>query len=666
MARVIVTAQLPANSPYQMVLKLFVGTVALLGSYHAVSGASNTIITSPTSVTGTVGRAFSYRTTLSGQYASSSPIYYRATVNGTAQPGQAQNVPAPGLVAGSPNTSSYITGTPTTPGTYNNLVWASGKSDFSGDRTSKAITITVLPVSPPSITGPPSNQTVNPAANVTFAVTATDTNGPLSYRWYFNGSPVFGGTNASLTLNNVQSTNAGTYKVNVNGVGGTVSATATLTVSGPPAIITQPQAQYVAAGGTAILSVVAGGAATLQYQWRFHGEDLPGRTAATLALANVQLTNAGRYSVVVSNSLGTVTSSDAFLRVAYGGVPTPTAVFGLNQNWRYDASARDLGKAWREFDYDDSVWASGPGTLGLENNATFLGLVGSVGTTLPINAPGGAFITNFYFRSHFTVANTSQVTSLTFSNLIDDGAIGYLNGREVFRTANMPAGDVAAATYATGSAVEATSYLVFTVSPTNLMAGDNVLAVEVHQQALNSSDVVFGMALNTSVNVPNTAPLVLTNPEPQTVDAGTNVTLSVLAEGTAPLRYQWLKDGIPVAGATSATLALSNVQTTNAGNYSVIVSNAYANVTSQSAALGVKSVAPPAPPVLTSELMVVQGQMVITCQTSSTHTHIVEYSDTLAAGSWQVLTNIAPGGQTITITDSTTAPRRYYRVRLAP
>jgi len=370
--------------------------------------------------------------------------------------------------------------------------------------------------------------------------------------------------------------------------------------------------------------------------------------------------------VVVSNTLGTVTSSEAFVRVAYGGVTSPAPQFGLNKTWRYDASARDLRTAWREFDYDDSTWASGPGTLGLENNATFLSLVGSIGTPLSLTAPGGTFITNYYFRTHFTLANTSLVTSLIFSNLIDDGAVCYLNGREVFRTTNMPAGDLPAATYTLGSAVEATAYLVFTASPTNLVAGDNVLAVEVHQQAVNSSDVVLGMALNASIILPNTAPLVLTQPVPQTVDAGTNVSLSVSAEGTGPLRYQWLKNGAPVAGATSATLLLNNVQIADAGNYGVIVSNAYANVTSQAAALAVNSVTPPSPPHLSAAPEIAQGRLTIICEDSQMLTHIVEYSETLGTNSWQALTNIPPGGSMSNITDSINAPHRYYRVRLAP
>jgi uncharacterized delta-60 repeat protein len=71
------------------------------------------------------------------------------------------------------------------------------------------------------------------------------------------------------------------------------------------------------------------------------------------------------------------------------------------------------------------------------------------------------------------------------------------------------------------------------------------------------------------------------------VDAGSNATFSVTATGTAPLSYQWWKDGSALPDATIATLMLSNVQGSNAGNYTVIVSNAFGSVTSAVAELSV-------------------------------------------------------------------------------
>jgi hypothetical protein len=91
----------------------------------------------------------------------------------------------------------------------------------------------------------------------------------------------------------------------------------------------------------------------------------------------------------------------------------------------------------------------------------------------------------------------------------------------------------------------------------------------------------------------NTLPVITGQPQSQTVATGGNVTFSVEATGTAPLSFQWLFQGAPFVGATEAKLSLSNVQSANAGSYSVKVSNSVGTVTSVSAILTVTT--PPKP-----------------------------------------------------------------------
>jgi parallel beta-helix repeat protein len=83
------------------------------------------------------------------------------------------------------------------------------------------------------------------------------------------------------------------------------------------------------------------------------------------------------------------------------------------------------------------------------------------------------------------------------------------------------------------------------------------------------------------------APSITTQPQSQTVAANGNVTFSVVASGTAPLSYQWTKNSAAISGATSSTLQLSSVNSANAGNYAVTVTNTYGNITSASATLTV-------------------------------------------------------------------------------
>lgn len=76
-------------------------------------------------------------------------------------------------------------------------------------------------------------------------------------------------------------------------------------------------------------------------------------------------------------------------------------------------------------------------------------------------------------------------------------------------------------------------------------------------------------------------------------NAGSFATFTVTTTGTAPLSYQWHKDGVNVPGATSASLTLSNVQTNEVGNYAVVITNAYGSVTSSVAVLTVNAPALP-------------------------------------------------------------------------
>ena len=93
-------------------------------------------------------------------------------------------------------------------------------------------------------------------------------------------------------------------------------------------------------------------------------------------------------------------------------------------------------------------------------------------------------------------------------------------------------------------------------------------------------------------------PVITNQPVSVTQNAGSAIQFSVGAAGTAPA-YQWLKGAIPINGATNATLDLANVTGTDAGAYSVVVSNAFGSVTSYAATLGVTPIVAPVMPVLT-------------------------------------------------------------------
>jgi len=168
----------------------------------------------------------------------------------------------------------------------------------------------------PSILTQPKNQTNNAGAAVTFSVGATGTQ-PLSYQWRFNGSDITGAIASSYVLANVQASNEGNYSVFVTNVAGTIpSSNATLTVDSRPMISTQPQSQTKVVGDNVSFTVTAGGAAPLAFQWRFNGNDLVGATTNSFTRTNAQPADAGNYSVVITNSYGSLTSTIAVLTFA--------------------------------------------------------------------------------------------------------------------------------------------------------------------------------------------------------------------------------------------------------------------------------------------------------------------------------------------------------------
>ncbi len=175
--------------------------------------------------------------------------------------------------------------------------------------TSAVATLTVL--LHPTILAQPSPATFIAGRVGAIFVDAAGTP-PLAFQWELNGHPVAGATRSALSFTNVQTSQAGEYSVKVsNAAGFAVSSSALITVHSPPKITLEPAGQTNAPGKTIQLKVAATGTAPLTYQWQFDRTNLPNATSSILTLANVQTNQSGTYAVVVSNSAGTATSSNA-------------------------------------------------------------------------------------------------------------------------------------------------------------------------------------------------------------------------------------------------------------------------------------------------------------------------------------------------------------------
>jgi DNA/RNA endonuclease G (NUC1) len=171
----------------------------------------------------------------------------------------------------------------------------------------------------PTITTQPVGQTAAVGGSASFSVVAAGAS-TLTYQWSREEIEIPGATAATLTLSNLTATALGNYTVVVrNPVGSVTSAAVPLVLTGlPPVVVTAPPARTVAAGATATLAVVASGSPTLVYQWRRAGLAITGNTSAataSLVLPNAQAADAALYDVVITNSVGSVTSAAALLSV---------------------------------------------------------------------------------------------------------------------------------------------------------------------------------------------------------------------------------------------------------------------------------------------------------------------------------------------------------------
>lgn len=252
--------------------------------------------------------------------------------------------------------------------------------------------------------------------------------------------------------------------------------------------------------------------------------------------------------------------------------------------WRYDDSGRDLGTAWRTNSYEDSAWPTGAGLFGAETAVPFpYAPAGFPGMTAPLNLtpPGSNTQTvTFYFRTrfHLPVTNLNGIVLLA-TNFLDDGAVLFLNGMEAgrFRVPTNQNFRTITTTLATEGQAD-----VFTLATALLRPGDNTLAAEVHQVSpTQQTDVAFAMSV--TALVPETLQIARA-PQDRTNVVGTSATFEVTVAG-GPVNYQWYRNSVPIPGARTNAFTIPSVAPSDAGSYTVLVSNVVSSTVSPPATL---------------------------------------------------------------------------------
>ncbi len=400
--------------------------------------------------------------------------------------------------------------------------------------------------------------------------------------------------------------------------------------SAPPAIVTQPQSTTAFQGdAVTTFTVTVVGAPTPTYQWFKNSTILlPGATNLTLTLTNLQVADAGTYSLTASNSAGSATSSNALLTVlnppldTTGNLLTHLKFDETTGLTAADSTTNGNNGALQGFPGDDTQWvpqgringairflpaSSGyqtvvlvPDAAGMFDFSTKLTFTLSAwfrGSGTQVDSAGilckgfgaggeqycfdvyqGKF--RFYCRdaagTGATVLNTPSQLNNTWQHVVVvfnrpfNRLKFYLNGTEVASTTPP------ASLYSTTHDVSIGSR---ELSPTGATGYDLPLAgdiddVRIYDRALSPTDV---LALYDEAPLPVSF---VQPPQSANLFVGETLRLTPAVDGTQPITWQWLKNGTNLPGASANYLTITNVQTSDAGNYRLVAANAANTVTS--------------------------------------------------------------------------------------
>jgi hypothetical protein len=365
----------------------------------------------------------------------------------------------------------------------------------------------------PAILNPsePADRTVPEGDSTTLSIFASGFPLP-AYQWFKNGVPIPDATGSDLLLADVSAADVGSYFCRATNTAGSVtSRTAVVTFIKDT---NGPVIRYALGKDSTTVLVVFSeppneAEATDYFDW-----EIPGLTVVSGTIDNgTNLTLATLEPREANTSYVVRRLSDLHELVDHGNVlpaetTVPIALFesALISNddphpWRYDHSGFDPGADWIRPEYNDTAWQTGAGAFdAIVSHGSSTGchptLQGIMFEPVPVRtcleisySSEGGQLPPIYFRTHFTFTGDNTNSILRLRTAVNDGAVFYLNGIEIARL-RMPEGPITHDTVAI-SAVDNTSFEQLESDAAVLVAGDNLLAVELHQTATNPNMLDF-------------------------------------------------------------------------------------------------------------------------------------------------------------------------------